>query len=475
MLPFEEIAVLDRNATLLGVSVRELMEAAGAAVKDEVISLGKTPVLILVGKGNNGGDGLVAGRLLFQAEIEVTICLIAGGPVTTNSRLAFERLPDGIPIKEFDQLDDCLQWAALVVDSVLGVGLRSDLRAPLNLVVDAVNRSGIPVLAVDVPTGLGTQTYFQNVEKTVTFHDIKEGMSIGCGEVVVVDIGIPADAEQLVLAGDFLLYPLPVGEIHKGQMGRVLVVGGGPYVGAPYLCAMAALRAGADLVTLASPTAVLGPILSPDLIYTSLNGNYLVPDDCSSLLSMAEAMDCLIIGPGLGWQMETMEAVKTLVANSPCPVVVDADGLRGLNPSDIQNLVGVVTPHRGELARLLGVTELPSDLEEVALNLAGPKSVIVAKGVQDIIAGNGRVKRNKTGHPRMTVGGTGDILAGLIGGIIGRGASPFAAARMGIHLNGILGEKAAVKDQFGFAASDLLPLIGETITDLVSVARGLDS
>jgi NAD(P)H-hydrate epimerase len=276
MLPPSEVRVLDANAAALGVPTATLMERAGKAVAEEALAMGKGPVLVLVGAGNNGGDGLVAARhLATKRRVAVALAVprakLHGLPAKQLQRLRGARV-----VAEPDDraLVKLLDGAELVIDALLGAGLQGNLRDPYRHWVQLANERAKRVLSVDVPTGLGTDLAIEP-EATVTFHEAKEGMDAGnSGRIVVKDIGIPAKASTHTGPGELLLYPIPKPTQHKGQGGVVLVIGGGPYTGAPALTAMAALRAGANLAVVLTPARAADVVAgySPNLFVRALNG-----------------------------------------------------------------------------------------------------------------------------------------------------------------------------------------------------------
>jgi NAD(P)H-hydrate epimerase len=476
VISLREVAVLDRNAEALGVPTGTLMANAGRAVAEEATRLGAKRVLVLAGPGNNGGDGLVAARHLARTRgVRVSVALAArrGELRTRLVRDALRALPS--PVKVVEQPDAArlralLEGCDLVIDALLGAGLRGELREPFRGWVLAVNASGARVLSVDVPTGLGTDLALEP-EVTVTLHDAKEGMDAGsCGRIVVADIGIPPRAATHTGPGEMSLYPIPPPDQHKGQGGVVLVVGGGPYAGAPALAGMAALRAGANLAIVLTPERVADTVqrFSPNLIVQPLHGEDVElphPDNLSVLEQFLPRTTAAVVGNGVGRSEQAMRSVRWLIERferQGLPVVVDADGLHALarqNPKLRREVL--LTPHAGEFEAVTGeplVAE--ARLEERAAQAKAWASrlgcTLVAKGHASVITDGQRVKFNSTGNPGMSAGGTGDVLAGVAGALLAKGLDPFDAARLAAWMCGRAGDLAFEEQRFGLVATDVL-------------------
>src|SRR5205823_879307 len=286
MISAIEMRILDRNAVYAGISTLDLMESAGKAVGEvarEEFSVRGKRVLVICGPGNNGGDGLVAARHLAEGGARVTV-LIARSPDEFSTREAatnFERLGDVPVLAGVDRSEEAMGEADLIVDALLGIGAEGSLREPFASLVPRMNASGKPILSIDVPSGLGTDLAVRPT-MTVALHDAKEGMTPeNSGRIRIVDIGIPSKVTTMIGPGEFLLYPIPRVTSHKGQNGRVLVIAGGPYTGAPALVGFGALGVGADLVHIATPAlaATVVASYSPMLIVHPLVGHRLLRED----------------------------------------------------------------------------------------------------------------------------------------------------------------------------------------------------
>jgi NAD(P)H-hydrate epimerase len=297
---------------------------------------------------------------------------------------------------------------------------------------------------------------------TVTFNDSKDGMAReNCGKIVVADIGIPQDAVDFVGPGEMIFYPMPAKDSHKGQNGRLLIIGGGPYAGAPALSAFAAQAMGVDLVTIATPesTAQIIASYSPNFIVRPLSGKVLAPGNIPAIIEMAKDADAVLIGPGLGRGGNTVQAVIEILAIIKKSVVIDADGLYAMSTAKIPpfNIPTVLTPHSKEFTRLGGSKQLNSGAVEVLARKYN--ATVLLKRPVDIISDGIRTKQNRTGNPGMSVGGTGDVLAGMVAGLMAKGVEPYNAARIGAYISGMAGDIAFDSLMYSFTATDVVACI----------------
>lgn len=478
MISATEMRVIDRNAQYLGVSTLELMENAGKAVAafahSEFGAAGKR-VLVLCGTGNNCGDGLVAARFLAK-DARVTV-LLAQSPDQFSSeeaRTNFERLRDVQVLIGLDRSEEAIAQADLLIDAVLGIGVEGSLRELFAALVRQMNASGKPILSVDVPSGFGTDLAVRPTA-TVALHDVKEGMTPeNAGRIHIVDIGIPAKVVTTIGPGEFLLYPVPKTTSHKGQNGRVLVIAGGPYTGAPALVGFGALGVGADLIHVATP-ALAAPVVagySPSLIVHPLVGHRLLREDTRLILELASRADVVAIGPGLGEADGTLEAVKDVIRNLQLPLVIDADAIKAVasDPKCLTGKKAVITPHSREFKLLTGKTlaEMPDERGGTVRDSAKSLGVtILLKGPVDIVTDGERMKYNYTGNPGMTVGGTGDVLCGVVAGLISKGMRPYDAARLAAFVNGRAGDLAFKVKSYGLTAVDVADNLGRVLAEFL--------
>ena len=435
---------VDANAVALGVTELQLMESAGKALADMARTACPERILVLCGKGNNGGDGMVAARHL-QRDVITDVCYLDNGKRSGSCEHQLAALKHcRVALHPFRCRDDLeamrslFERADVILDALLGIGSRGPVQEPLSTCVLMANASGAQIIAADVPTrGM-------RADRICAFHRAKtEGST-------VVDIGIPLEAECYTGPGDLTLLPSREHKAHKGAGGEVLVIGGGPYQGAPWLAGLGALRAGADIVRIASP--VFEPL--PDLIYECLAGERIGEEHVEKLIALAEHADVVVCGNGLG--AESHQVVREVI---PCckKAVIDADALR--LPLPLAAGETLFTPHAGEFARITGI-QLPDGSRERALAVrnAGIRGTVLLKGPTDIITDGKRVRFNRTGDPAMTVGGTGDVLAGIAGALLCH-LPAFEAACIGAYVNGRAGQAVAAERGEGMLATDLVDRI----------------
>jgi len=475
-ITFGEVQVLDANSEYRGVPTLTLMENAGRGVAEHLLDTGAKGkrVLILCGSGNNGGDGLVAARYLSgKATVDVVLVRPRAQVRTEISKKNLSRAEEAnVPVHEMDgtgaAMADLLRRADLVVDAMMGVGMEGAPRGPYADAVRAVNASGKRVVAVDVPTGWGTELSIRP-ESTVTFHAPKVGMGAECGRIVVKPLGVPKEAIDYAGPGELALIPRVAKDAHKGQRGTVLVVGGGPYHGAPTLCSLSAHRAGVDLVFVAVPGAVANVVrgFSLDLIVHPIGDRrtgHFAPEHIGAVLEHGGRADAVVLGPGIGQEPGALDfAVRAYEAYASAgkPVVVDADALRALGAQGAipKNPRAVLTPHSGEFASLAGAP-LPPPGEERGRAVSALASklgcTILAKGAVDVISDGRRMKLNDSGNSAMATGGTGDILAGVTGAFLAKGMDPFDAARAAAFAVGAAGDAALAKVGHSLLATDVL-------------------
>ena len=472
---WEEVAVFDDNALSLGIGESELMQAAGDSLAAEASAMCPSGgVLFLCGPGNNGGDGFVACRSdsLSGRTAVVASHLHSKSEASSEARrLASESVGihvwPSVPEGDWSLIVDCLLGAG-------GGGPGSSLRQPISEIAEWASSQGKPILACDIPTGLGGPDCLV-ADKTLTFHSLKEGMgSSECGEISVSDLPWPEEVQNCG-RGDSTRYPPIDKGARKGDRGRLLVIGGGPYHGAPILSGLAAARSGCDLVHVAMPRSAVGRAEWP----TSLIPEILPDDDFLTMASIGAIGDFLdsgrtpesiVLGPGLGRDDRTTEAVEAileLASGRNIPIVVDADAISALPSGNWpEGMEGVATPHLDEAERWLG-RSTPS---EALANCSEEESAIVITGESDQLTGpEGRRCLATGGHPRMAVGGTGDLLAGTIGGLLAQGMPPWPAARLGCALIRESGKRAAEEKGPGLLAEDVPVHIAHTLAEWIGV------
>jgi len=473
MLTGPEMGVVDENAAALGVARKQLMESSGNAVARvvEQIADSGASVTIVAGRGNNGGDAFVTARFLDDYDVRT---VLLGRPETITTAIARENWT-ALQRSEYEtaQVRDSSEFELddpdVIVDAMLGTGISGALREPEATAAQAINDSTGTVVSVDVPSGLDAESGALPAEAieadhVVTFHDTKPGLEELDATVTVADIGIPSAARLFVERGDLTRLQRDPAS-HKGDNGEVLVVGGGPYTGAPALAARAALRTGADLVRVACPAPVARELqgYSENLIVRPFDGDHLVPLHVDDLLDLASEHHTLVLGPGLGGDDATLAAVEELLANYEGTAVVDADALQVVPEIDTEATL-VCTPHQGELRTMGGKTsedwrERMTFVERFAAQL---DQTLVVKGVYDIVSDGDVTRVNRTGNAGMTVGGTGDVLAGIIGALAAT-QTPTHAGAIGTYAAGRAGDIVVGDDGFGLVATDLLDMIPQAL------------
>jgi ADP-dependent NAD(P)H-hydrate dehydratase / NAD(P)H-hydrate epimerase len=502
LISSSRMKAIDRNCEFLGLMPIQLMENAGAAVAQSIrekLESGK--VLFVAGRGNNGGDAFVAARHLagFQKYVVKLILLGNAEDIKTPESCQNFSLLKFTDTKVFEIRDSSqltgtvLKWfseAELIVDAIFGMGVKGGIREPESTAIDLINKeaeAGKTVISVDIPSGLDPEgNDFEkavHAKLTVTFHHMKTGLTTEkaktyTGLIKLVKIGIVAAAEDYVGPGDLMLLRKRESWGHKGNSGRILVIGGGPYSGAPALAALAALRSGADLVTVAVPEFIAQIVAgySPNLIVRKLSSDILCTEDLSILATLISSHDIVVMGMGLGRAPETLETARKILPLCK-KAVLDADALSALSHSSassealFETLAGkcefILTPHAGEFALLRGI-ETPKDQEErikaVREFSEQNKVITLLKGEIDIISDGNQTLLNGTGNAGMTVGGTGDVLAGLTGSLFSRNPA-LIAATCASYINGLAGDLAFERAGNGLLATDVIEKIPEIIKE----------
>ncbi|QXJ28193.1 NAD(P)H-hydrate epimerase / ADP-dependent (S)-NAD(P)H-hydrate dehydratase [Saccharolobus shibatae B12] len=463
MISVKEMRALEINSSALGVSTLLLMENAGRSVKDEIVkrfNVKDKVAYVYVGHGGKGGDGLVAARHLADEGAKVTVILLGENKhedAILNLNV-IEEMDYSITLVKIKDMDELKPISAdILIDAMLGTGFSGKPREPFRSAIKAFNNSKGFKVSIDVPSGINADTgeaYEDDYVKpdlVVTFHDIKPGLLKYNFNTVVTKIGIPVEAKIYVGPGDLIVNVRSRPYYSKkGDSGRVLVIGGSyTFSGAPTLAAMGALRAGADLVYVASPedTARIIAGYSPDLITIKLRGKNISPDNFEELKSWIDRADVVVIGPGMGLAEETIEASKLIVnylKEKNKLAVIDADALKAISGFDLYENA-VITPHAGEFKIFFGEEpnkNIRDRISQVISYAKKCKCTVLLKGYVDIISDGKRFKLNKTGNPGMTVGGSGDTLTGITATLMAQKIEPFIAAYLGVFINSLAGTLA---------------------------------
>jgi NAD(P)H-hydrate epimerase len=510
----EEMRALDRWTIENGTPGHVLMERAGAGaaqVLRERLRRPRGPIVVVCGRGNNGGDGLVVARQLQRGRQPVEVWLAARPEEVRGDAArmlaAWRKRRGEVRVlsrpTDIDALARQCRRAAAVVDALFGTGLNAPVEGIAAAAIEAINASDAPVLAIDIASGLSADTgrplgAAVRATVTATFGFPKVGQLIHpgvahTGLLAVVDIGIPDQAVAAVRPRTSLLEAQDVGRLlparprdaHKGSFGHLLVIAGSRgKSGAALLASEASMRAGAGLTTLAVPER-LQPGLEGQVreVMTAAlpdtGGGVATLGDGTELDALLLGRTAVVCGPGLGQAPETRALVAHVVRRTSGRLVLDADALNAVAGTTwlrARPAPTVVTPHPGEMARLLDTdtTEVQADRLGAARAFAQAEQVVVVlKGAHTIVASpDGGAAISPTGNPGMASGGTGDVLAGIIGAFLAQGLAPFEAAALGVFAHGLAGDVvAARRGEVGLVAHDLIDELPPTIARLQAAAR----
>ena len=494
-----------------------LMENAGLQVVHKINRLFNSclenkRIMIFCGKGNNGGDGIVIARHLINKGADVKTFLLCSpseikGDSATNLKILQSMGARIYPIindKDLHRVDISMIYSDLIVDAIFGTGFKGEASGISASLIKLINQSKRQILSVDIPSGLEADTgkiYGECIKAayTITFGLPKIGLYIepGCrfsGEIEVVDISFPqkllnhSSLNRELITLDWVKHRLMKRDFntHKGTYGHVLVLGGSPgMTGAVYLAATGALKAGAGLVTAAVPRS-LNPILEQKLTEVMTkplpenDKGFLGRDSLEPILEIIKSIDSIIIGPGMGVSIEGETLLKELLPQIKIPILLDADGLNLLSrivASDeaflkkIQAQI-IITPHPGEMARLckMNIQDVQNDRLTSSEKFAKQWNVIlVLKGSKTLISTpNGKTFLNITGNPGMATGGTGDVLAGIIGALLGQGFDTETSAAMGVFLHGYAADKAVKHiGEYSLTATDVIDYLSGVLMEII--------
>lgn len=481
-------------------------------------------VVIFTGSGGNGGDGFVTARHLLNRGFEVEIFMLTSFnniksidsqinfEILENmspriSRLKITELLDSKDIKKIDVAKSKSFSEYIIIDGILGTGIHGKLREKVRKTIEMINGSNALKISIDVPSGMDPLTgeisdIAVKPEYTITFHKLKTGVKKVSfadeslvGGLVICDIGIPIESEIFVGSGDLLRLKSRKDSSYKGNNGKILIVGGSKdYHGAPVISGLSALSSGTDLVYITSPKSASLAIKqeSLDIIVKTLGGNenYLNLDHLNEILDIVDNfnIDAVLLGPGGGQNKETGKLFNILAKKINKPLVIDADALKLIDPIIIENKEDlIITPHLNEFKSFFSkyidknekdeklnllsdyeennykkLNEKISEFQKITTNIKG---TVVLKGKYDLIFNGNNLRINKTGNPGMTVGGTGDSLAGLSTSLMSQGLNSYDAAALATYLNGKAGDLAKEKYGNGFSASQLSEFLGILMED----------
>lgn len=503
----------DYNCEDLGLSRLCLMENAGKGISDEIAKLStftfSKPVKIIIfsGSGGNGGDGFVTGRHLLNRGFEVEILVLSNDIKSKDSETNLKILKNMSPsfsrltIKYMETSEDLeeLEFFTsdglnefIVVDAILGTGIKGKLKTKIRRTIEIMNKSKGLKVSIDVPSGVDPETgeivdIAVKPDYTLSLHRTKAGVKIAgeelVGGIIGCDIGIPIEAQIFVGSGDLLRVRSRSNYSHKGENGKILILGGnGDYSGAPSIAGFSALSTGVDLVYIGSPkeSSLAIKSYSPDFIVKSLKGDYLNLGNQKDILKIVDSVNAVLMGPGAGFEEETKKLFNVLISKIKKPLVLDADALKIVDLNLIKNKEDlVITPHFQEFKiffkDIIEKKGLSLDLnldnldynqvqDKIAIFQRITKNIngtVILKGKYDFIFQKNKFRLNKTGNPAMTVGGTGDSLAGVVTSLLSQGLDSFDATCLGAYLNGKAGDLAFNEYGNGFKASDLSKFLGK--------------
>lgn len=498
----KEMAEIDRlTIEHYGIPSLVLMERAALAVAKYVLEFNPQNVIAIAGPGNNGGDGIACARILKNKVKNIKIFkLFSDEKLSNDCKVQLDIAKKfGVPVIEGYPEKEDISKADLIIDAIFGTGLKRAIEGELANFIEILNSLKKQVVAVDIPSGVSSDTgeilgVAVRADVTVTFglpkigHLIYPGREY-TGKLFVEDIGFPEeliDSEDLKIStieksfARSLIPPRPAYS-HKTKYGHVLVVAGSTgKTGAALMTAKAALRTGSGLVTMAVPAAlkvvfqskVLEEMLLPLPCTTNTLSKQALPEIMEFIKERANSV---AFGPGVGVNEDIEFLLKELILNCPCPIVIDADGItvlaRLLDVLKNARSQIVLTPHPGELSRLINISV--KDIEKQRINIAQKVAkdfgvVLVLKGVPTVVAEpQGRVYLNTTGNPGMATAGSGDVLTGIIASLIGQGLSPFHASVLACFIHGLSGDIAAKKKGYhGLIAGDLIESLPEAFIEL---------
>ncbi|MFS1514161.1 NAD(P)H-hydrate dehydratase [Chengkuizengella sp. SCS-71B] len=502
-----EMRKLDQyTINTIGIPSLVLMENAGREVANEIIIWTKKHKksnqkkwLILVGKGNNGGDGLVAARHLTEAGFDIDILYAQSPDLFKGDMITQHNIAKNLKLPTYVYQEDKIDWNQYegIVDALLGTGSRGAPREAYAFLINKANKSNLPIFSIDIPSGLDADTgiLYQpciKAKKTITLAFLKCGLvqspgAEAAGDVIVKSIGIPISTVEQYSIQTYLLQSSVIekrlnvnvnlpreSNTHKGTYGHALVVAGTLQMsGAGLLCSKSALRAGSGLVTWTLPRVVANQMLGklPEVMLAPIedkeSGEWNV-QSAEDIIQLSKNKQSLVIGPGLGRFKDDDVWLRKLWERIECPLVMDADALNIISDAEQfekwchKDTPVIFTPHPGEMARLLKCTvkEIQENRIQIAREYAiKHKIVVLLKGAHTVIATvNGDVYINNTGNAGMATGGAGDVLAGIIAGLLAQNFSAEQAAVLGVYHHGLAGDRAAAKrfSQHSLIAGDII-------------------
>lgn len=506
ILTTEQMSLAEKSSEKFGVSLSELMDNAALCLSNAITKTAYKSslknILILVGSGNNGGDGLVCANTLISNSLNVKIVLAQGEPRTELAKTAFSNLSKNADIIPINDAETQIEWADIIVDAVFGTGFHGNLPDEIASLFRKVNESGSIKIACDLPSGVNAKNGFVSegtikCDFTVCFHALKLGLLLSpakeyCGEIEICDIKIPEQAEE---SFEFeinkldkslvkkLLPPRP-DNAHKGTFGKLLCVCGcSDYRGAAAISTMSALRTGVGLVNLCSVEDVISSLSSAiyEATYTKLNHDehgFISCDNTDKIIELSKTSNAILLGCGLGKSPHTISLVKEIIEQAEIPIIIDADGINCLceNINVLKNTKAkiILTPHPAEFSRLLGipVSEFLENRFDLVKEFCSEYNVtVLSKSTQSIVVSNNcrKVYLSDVGNSALSKGGSGDLLAGIVASLTAQGTDSVSACAIGQFILGrsaeILTEKMSKRSVIARDILDILPFVLKEIED----------
>lgn len=497
ILSANQIREVEEKAFQKYFSEEELMYRAGEACFSKIMKtygneMENAKVAVVCGNGKNAGDGFVIAKMLFENNVNAFIALADRAPKLSEPKKFFdEAMSAGVQVFDFDQADFNVRF---IVDCIFGIGFHGEVKAPFDEVFDTVNNSGATVIAIDTPSGTdatnGTVTKAIKADLTIAISTLKYAHVLPpaneyCKKTVTVNIGIPEDCydedydETIVKSEVKRSFPITLHNANKGSLGHQLnICGSYKMPGAAVISAKGALRSGVGLLKCLFPKSIY-PVMTTHLtqpVFAPLTENEEKTISMGALTSILGELtwaDSVVIGCGIGVNDDTQVIVNQVIRECKKPLVIDADGINCLNFSiDIlqdKNAPVILTPHPGEMARLTQKTvdEVQKNRISTAKKFAKKHNVIlVLKGANTVVTDGKRVKINTTGNPGMAMGGTGDLLSGMLGAFLAQGMEPFDAACAGVYIHGLCGDITARElSKRSMTVDDMAELLGVLMSE----------
>lgn len=506
VLNCEQMRELEAIAVKNGSTYLGLMEKAGASASAFLLQrklYKNDKIVILCGKGNNGGDGYVIARYLFESKISVSVIMVDGEPKTDDAMQMYKKaLSRGIEIVNYkDNSKKCkeiISVATWIVDAIYGIGFRGSVCESVEEIINYTNSINCCKLSIDLPSGAVGDTgevlgECIKADYTISFSALKPAHILYpsidyCGKIISADVGINCNIKDIfdntieVIEKGFVKNSLCKRKLssHKGTYGILSAICGSyGMAGAVIMCSKSALRSGVGLLNIMLPKSiypiVAGQCVEP--VFTVLQENNLgtiSSNSISRIIKKVNNSNAVVIGCGLGLNFDTIDIVSMLIKNCNVPMVIDADAINAISKNvgmlKHKRAEIVITPHPGEMARLLNisVSEVQKDRISIARTFALKYEVIVVlKGANTIIADkDGNVFVNRTGNPGMARGGSGDVLAGIIGAFLAQGIPAISSAKCGVFIHGEAGDKCAENlSQYGMLPTDMIDTLPQVFAD----------